>query len=64
MNADQLPLVALPTDLSDEAAATLLAWLYETARVLEQHYAAQLQRYHHRPDARQQPLWPEDQPPF
>ena len=64
MNPDDLPLVALPTELSDEAAAMLLEWLYETARVLEEHYAAQLLRYYHRPDERQRPLWNEDDPPF
>jgi hypothetical protein len=57
---DEPPLVALPTELSDEAAAKLLEWLYETGRVLENHYAAQLHRYYHRPDERQQPLWPGD----
>lgn len=37
---------------------------YEAARVLENHYAAQLRRHHHDYDDRQQPLWPDDQPPF
>lgn len=64
MSPDDLPLVALPAELTDEAAATLIEWLYETARVLERHYAGQLLRYYHRPDERQCPLWPEDDPPF
>jgi len=57
------PLVALPEDLDDAAAAALLEFFYEAARVLEHHYATQLLRYHHRPDPRQQPLWVDD-PPF
>ena len=64
MNADDRPLVALPAELPDEAAAALIEWLYETARVLENHYAGQLLRYYHRPDQSQRPLWPEDDPPF
>ncbi len=58
------PLIALPTELSDEAAAQLIAWLYDLAGALENHYTGQLLRYHHRPDQRQQPLWPDDEPPF
>ena len=56
--------MALPAELSDEAAAQLLEWLYELAANLEAHYAAQLQRYYHRGDARQQSLWRDDEPPF
>ena len=58
------PLIALPTELSDEAAAQLLEFLYELATTLENHYTGQLLRYYHRPDHRQQPLWPDDEPPF
>ena len=58
------PLIALPTELSDEAAATLLEWLYELAASLESHYAAQLHRHYRRGDARQHLLWPDDEPPF
>ena len=64
MSYEQPPLVALPTELSDEAAAQLLEWLYELAGALESHYAAELLRYYHRHDERQQPLWPDDEPPF
>jgi hypothetical protein len=56
-------LLALPQDLDDAAAAALLDFFYEAARVLENHYAAQLIRHYHRPDPRQQPLW-DDDPPF
>ncbi len=64
MNRDDLPLLVLPTDLDDHAAATLLECLYEAARVIETHYAAQLHRLHHADDERQHLLWPDDQPPF
>ena len=45
-----------PHDLSDEAAANMLAFLYELTHRLERHYADQLYRYHNRPDARQADL--------
>ena len=61
---DSLPLVSLPTELSDEAAAQLLEFLYELVRVHEGHYAGQLHRYDHRADERQTELWPEQDPPF
>jgi len=35
----------------DHAAATLLECLYEAARVIENHYAAQLRRHHHDEDS-------------
>ena len=57
-------LIALPSELSDEAAAQLLKWLHELAAALESQYTAQLLRYYHRDDERQQPLWPDDDPPF
>lgn len=64
MKRNYRPIVALPGELPDEAAAAVLDWLYETARVLENHYAAQLIRHYHRADQRQCRLWPEDDPPF
>ncbi len=64
MLSEQPPLIAVPTELSDEAAAKLLEWLYEFAAKLESYYAAQLLRHYHRADAPQQPLWPDDEPPF
>lgn len=57
---DPPPLVALPTTLSPEAAAAILELLHETARVIENHYAAELQRHHRH----QHELWPEHDPPF
>jgi hypothetical protein len=58
------PLIALPTELCDEAAAQLLEFLYELAAAVESQYTGQLLRYYHQDDERQQPLWPNDEPPF
>jgi len=65
MNAphEHPPLVALPERLDDAAAAALIAFLHEAARVLECHYAGHLTRHPHRPDPRQQAFW-DDDPPF
>ncbi len=56
-------LVALPDDLDDTAVAALVAFFYEAARVLENHYAGQLLRHYHQADERQRNFW-EDDPPF
>jgi hypothetical protein len=64
MNPNELPILVLPTDLDDHAATAILECLYEAARLIENHYAAQLRRQHDTDDERQQPLWPDDQPPF
>lgn len=64
MNTQPPPLVVLPTELSDEAAAHFLDFLYETLRAFENTYAEQIQRYHQTPDPRQRDLWPERDPPF
>ena len=58
------PALALPEELSDETVAALLELLYDLAREFESHYADQLHRYYHPEDVRQQPLWPDDDPPF
>ena len=58
------PVITLPDDLSDEAAARMLEVLHDITRILERHYAGQLLRYHHRPDERQLDLWSERDPPF
>jgi hypothetical protein len=52
-------------DLSDEAAAKLIEFLYELVEALESHYAGQLLRYAHRYDPESSP--PDTQttdPPF
>lgn len=61
---DYLPLVSLPTQLSDEAAAQLLEFFYELAHVLENHYAGQLHRYYHPENEQQYELWTDQDPPF
>ncbi len=64
MTHEHAPLIALPAELSDEAAAQLIESLHQITTVLEKYYAGQLQRYYHPIDERQQPLWPENDPPF
>jgi hypothetical protein len=49
MHPNDLPIVCLPIELSDEAAASLLDFLYQLTEALERHYAGQLLRYAHRP---------------
>ena len=65
LKPNDLPLVCLPLDLSDEAAATLIEFLHELTETLERHYGAQLMRYYHdRPsDTAQRDVDPTD-PPF
>ena len=48
LKPNDLPLVCLPLDLSDEAAAELVEFLHELTEALERHYCAQLLR-HYRP---------------
>jgi hypothetical protein len=65
MKPNDLPLVCLPIDLSDEAAAKLIEFLYELVEALESHYAGQLLRYANRYDPESSP--PDTQttdPPF
>lgn len=71
LKPNDLPLICLPTELSDEAAATLVEFLHELTAALEQHYFAQLHRYHqhNRPpdpelDLDPGSLNPSDEPPF
>lgn len=59
-----IPILDLSDQLSDQALAQLVESLYEIARTLENHYAAQLHRHYHAVDERQQDLWPDDDPPF
>ena len=46
MNHQPPPLITVPLDLSDEAAARLIDFLLEIAHRLENHYSEQLYRYH------------------
>ena len=39
MEPNDLPIVCLPMDLSDESAASLIEFLYQLTEALERHYA-------------------------
>ena len=62
MHQPTTPWVALPTPLSDEAAAQLYRLLTELLQALECHYAERIHRYQHT-DHQQYELWDND-PPF
>jgi hypothetical protein len=65
MQPNDLPLVCLPMDLSDEAAASVIEFLYALTDALERQYAGQLLRYAHRHEPESSP--PDSQitdPPF
>ncbi len=64
MNHQLPPLVALPNELSDEAVATLLEFLYQLTDAFESAYAGQLHRYYRRPDDERTDPLPERDPPF
>jgi len=46
LTPNDLPLVCLPVDLSDEAAVKLVEFFHELAEALERHYGAQIKRYY------------------
>ena len=50
LQPNDLPILCLPLDLSDEAAASLIEFLYAVTEALEHHYCGQLLRYAHRND--------------
>ena len=64
MNHQPPPLITVPLDLSDEAAARLIDFLLEVAHRMENHYSEQLYRYHNAIDERQADLWSDTDPPF
>ena len=64
MNHQSPPLIAVPLDLSDEAAAKLIDFLLQIARQLENHYTEPLYRYHNGIDERQANVWSDTHPPF
>ena len=64
MNQHVPSIIRVPLDLSDEAAAKMIEFLYELAHLLESHYARQLLRYYNQTDERQPDLWPDTEPPF
>ena len=68
MEPNDLPIVCLPDELSDEAATQILDFLYQLTEAFERHYAGQLLRYAHdrRPasTSSHSPDSPQDDPPF
>ncbi|MGH8268460.1 MAG: hypothetical protein ACRES1_00240 [Steroidobacteraceae bacterium] len=62
MEPNDLPIVCLPLELSDEAAATLIDFLYTLTEALERHYTGQLLRYAHEHDPPSSPPVPADSP--
>ena len=60
MQPNDLPIVCLPMDLSDEAATAVVDFLHELTEALEQHYCGQLLRHAHRYDP--SPSLPDDPP--
>ena len=65
---DNLPLILLPPDLSDEAAGQLFDFLHQLLMTVENYYADPIQRHlsattsSH--DEDQYDLWEDDGPPF
>jgi hypothetical protein len=51
LQPNDLPLLCLPIDLSDEAAAKLVEFLHELTEALERHYYAQLRRHYSATDS-------------
>jgi len=66
MQPNDLPIICLPMELSDEAAASLIDFLYQLTEALERHYAGQLLRYAHRhtPSPPQPATSADSDPPF
>lgn len=48
MDPNDLPIVVLPLELSDDSAANLIDFLHALTEALERHYAAELLRRDHR----------------
>jgi len=67
LRPNDLPIVCLPIDLSDDAAAKLVEFLHELTEAIERHYCAQLHRYYNPTDISQHDLdlaHPPTDPPF
>jgi len=56
MNIQSL-LFVNPPDLSDKTASEMLDFLYQLTTAFENHYAAQLRRYHQESDCSEQDLF-------
>ena len=66
MQPNDLPIVCLPLELSDEAAAEVLGFLHNLTEAFESHYAGQLLRHNRtmRPPPQQSLPLEEDGDPF
>lgn len=62
LQPNDLPILCLPLELSDEAAASLIDFLYALTEALEHHYCGQLLRYAHRNDRDPRPSPFEEDP--
>ena len=60
LKPNDLPLLCLPVDLSDEAAAKLIEFLYEFTETLESHYCGALTRYYRATQHHRGPSGPSD----
>jgi hypothetical protein len=54
LTPNDLPLMCLPTGLSDEAVAELVEFLHELTESIERYYCAELRRYYDRAEFAQQ----------
>jgi hypothetical protein len=69
MEPNDLPIVVLPLELSDDSAANLLEFLHALSGALERHYAGELLRREHHRFTQSPPSHPsdpvsDDGPPF
>jgi hypothetical protein len=68
MEPNDLPIVCIPLDLSDQSAASLIDFLHQLIDALERHYAGQLLRHVHQHAAPSQmpqvPQRSDTDPPF
>ena len=67
MEPNDLPIVCLPLNLSDESVASLIQFLHELIEALERHYAGQLLRHAHQHNDHATPALvdpPDGNPPF
>jgi hypothetical protein len=60
MEPNDLPIVVLPLELSDDSAANLIAFLRDLTDALERHYAGELLRREHQRFAQSPPAHPSD----
>jgi hypothetical protein len=60
MEPNDLPIVVLPLELSDDSAANLIDFLHALTETLERHYAAELLRREHRRFHQSSPSHPSD----